>query len=98
MGLSWILYSNKPINYEIKEMDTYWLNEFPWYNTTICYKLHVTVLEDFIRNTRTYRYNLMCSITAHDRQQHTYVHDTIISGFRDRGQLKMSPSISFSGT
>ena len=29
----------------------------------------------FIRNAITDRYNLMCYITAHDRQQHIYVDD-----------------------
>ena len=38
----------------------------PWYNTSICEKLHGNVFEGFIRNARTYRYNIMCSIDAHE--------------------------------
>ena len=34
------------------------------------------MFDGFIRNARSDRYNLMCSITAHDRQQSTYVDDT----------------------
>ena len=40
-----------------------------WYNTSICKKLHGTVFEEFIRNARNDRYNLMCSIDAHEKQQ-----------------------------
>ena len=39
----------------------------PWYNTSICKKIHKNVFEEFIRNTRTDRYNLMCSIEAHGK-------------------------------
>ena len=31
-----------------KENNPDWLNKVPWYNTTICSKLHGTVFEDFI--------------------------------------------------
>ena len=40
-----------------------------WYNTSICKKLHGTVFEEYIRNARNDRYNLMCSIDAHVKQQ-----------------------------
>ena len=39
----------------------------PCYNTYICKKLHGKVFEVFIRNARTYRYNIMCSIDAHEK-------------------------------
>ena len=39
----------------------------PWYNTYICRKLHGTVFEEFIRNARTDRYNLVCYIDAHEK-------------------------------
>ena len=38
----------------------------PWYNTYICKILHGNVFERFIINARTDRYNIMCSIDAHD--------------------------------
>ena len=39
----------------------------PWYNTSICKKLHGNVFEGFIINARTYIYNIMCSIDAHGK-------------------------------
>ena len=38
-----------------------------WYNTSICKKLHGKLFEEFIRNVRTERYNLMCSIDANEK-------------------------------
>ena len=37
----------------------------PWYNTSICKKLHGKVFEEFMRNSITDRYNLICYIDAH---------------------------------
>ena len=39
----------------------------PWYNTSICNKFHGNVFEEFIRNARTDRYNIMCYIDAHGK-------------------------------
>ena len=47
----------------------YWITGGFWYNTSICKKLHGTVLEEYIRNSRTDIYNLMCSINSHEKQQ-----------------------------
>ena len=47
--------------------NTDWMTGGPWYNTYICKKLHGTMLEEFIRNARTNRYNIMCSIGAHEK-------------------------------
>ena len=64
------------MKYDIKENNYLdWLNKGPRYNTAICSKLHGTVFDDFIRNDRTDRYNIMCSIPAHDKQQPTCVDD-----------------------
>ena len=71
--LSWMIYSNKQIRYEIEENNTDWLNKGPWYNTTICSKFHETLFEDFIMNYRTDRYNIMCSINSRYRKQSTYI-------------------------
>ena len=35
----------------------------------ICSKLYGTTFEDFIKQSRTDRYNIMCSLVAHDRLQ-----------------------------
>ena len=75
VGLSWIISSNKQMEYYIKENNHDWLNKCPWYNTEIYSKLHVTVFEYYIRNDRTDRYNIMCSITAHDKLIPTYIDD-----------------------
>ena len=42
VGISWIISSNKEINYEIKTESNHldWLNKGPWYNRNICSKLH----------------------------------------------------------
>ena len=37
-----------------------------WYNTSICNKSHENMFEGFIRNARTGRYNIMCSINEHE--------------------------------
>ena len=39
----------------------------PWYNTSICNKLHGKVFDGFIRNEGTEKYNIMCSIDAHEK-------------------------------
>ena len=49
-----------------------WLNKGPWYNTSICFKLHGSRFEDFITHARTDRYDLMCSLVDHDRLQLYY--------------------------
>ena len=45
------------------------LNKGPWYNKSICLQLHGSMFEDFITHTGTGRYNLMCSLLAHDKMQ-----------------------------
>ena len=74
--LSWIISSIKQMKYDIKENHlTDWLNKVPWYNTSICYKWHGAVFDDFIINDKTDRCNIMCSITANDKVQPTYFDD-----------------------
>ena len=68
------------MKYETEENNPGWLNKGPWYNKSICYNMHGIIFECFIRNSRTYRYNLMCYITAHDRQQPIYVDDISSAG------------------
>ena len=48
------------------------LNKGPWYNKNICSKSHGIKFEDFITQARTYRYNIMCYLVAHDRLQTNY--------------------------
>ena len=48
------------------------MNKGPRYNKNICSKLHGIKFEDFITQARTDRYNLMCSLVAHDRLEPDY--------------------------
>ena len=61
-----------------------------WYNTYICKKLHGNVFEGFIINERNDRYNIMCSIDAHE-EEHQYSCD---DGSRGGGCLLQSNSIT----
>ena len=68
VGKSWIIRSNQEMEYEMNETNhQYWLNKGPWYNTYLCLKLHGSRFDDFITQARTDRYNIMCSLVAHDR-------------------------------
>ena len=54
VDMSWIICSNEEMLYEIvKSNHTNFLNKGPWYNTAICSRLHVNLLEDFIIYSRT---------------------------------------------
>ena len=71
------------MKYEIdKNNHQDWLNKGPWYNTSICLKLHGSVLEDFITHARTEIYNLVCSLVAHDKMQKNYEDDESSLGYR----------------
>ena len=64
-GMSWMISSNQETEYGMNENNNqYWLNKGPWYNKSICSKLHGSRFEDFITQARTDRYNLMCSLVA----------------------------------
>ena len=82
VGLSWIFSSNPQMKYSSEDNNTDWLNKSTWYNPSICSKLHGSMFEDYIISARTYRYNNMCSITAHDILIPTYVDDAISGGGR----------------
>ena len=60
-----------------------WLNNGPWYNTYISSKLRRRRFEDFITQTRTYRYNLMCSLVVHDKLEIDYKKDESSIGDRE---------------
>ena len=40
----------------------------PWYNTSICKKLHGRLFEGIIINTKIERYNIMCYIDAYEKE------------------------------
>ena len=67
VGMSWVIIFNKEMKYEIDENNHQdRLNKGPWYNKSICLKLHGSMFEDFITHARTDRYILMCSLATHD--------------------------------
>ena len=71
VGMSWIIISKKEMEYDnftnSKKLD--WFDTGPWHNKNICSKLYGTTFEGFITQSRTDRYNIMCSLVAHDRMQ-----------------------------
>ena len=58
------------LKYDMEKQNSEWMTVGTWYNTSICKELHGNVLEGFIRNAITERYNIMCSIDAHDKLIH----------------------------
>ena len=54
-----------------------WLNKSPCYNTAICLSLRVSLFEDFKTHALSDRYNLMCSLVAHDKIKPVYEDDKI---------------------
>ena len=59
----------------MEKQNSEWMTGGPWYNTSICNKLDGKVFEGFIRNTRTNRYNIMCSIDAHEKSHQSSCDD-----------------------
>ena len=58
--------THEQLKYDTTKNDPNFMTDSPWYNTSICKKLHGKVFEEFIRNARTDRYNLMCYIDEHE--------------------------------
>ena len=82
VGMSWIISSNKEMDYDkyTNSNNLDWFDTGPWYNKNICSKLHGIKFEDFIKQARTDRYNIMCSLVAHDRLQDDYKDNEISIG------------------
>ena len=84
VGMSWIISSNREMEYEINETNHQdWLNKGPWYNTSIYLKLHGSRFEDFITQARTDQNNIMCYLVAHNRLQLDYKYDWINIVYRE---------------
>ena len=73
-GILWIIETHEHLQYDIDKHNSEWISGGPWYNPSICKKLHGNVSEGFIRNTRTDRYNIMCYIDADEQ----FIHQNII--------------------
>ena len=67
VGMSWIIETHEKLQYDTYKHNSEWITGATWYNTSIYKKLHGKVFEGFIINTRTDRYNIMCSIDAHEK-------------------------------
>ena len=69
------------MKYDIDENNhQYWFNKGTWYNTPVCLKLHGSIFEDFITHAKIDRYNIMCSLVAHDKMQTNCEYDDISTG------------------
>ena len=64
----WIIENYEELKYDMGIQNSDWLKGSPWYNTSICKKLHGGLFEGFIINARTGRYNIMCFIYAYERE------------------------------
>ena len=65
VGMLWIIETSEQLQYYMDKHNPEWMTGGPWYNTSICKKVHGNVFEVFIRNARTKTYSIMCSIDAH---------------------------------
>ena len=73
MWVPCIISSNEKMKYEINESNYQdWFNKGPWYNTDICSRFLRSLFEYFIIHARTYRYNIMCSLFAHNQKLLAY--------------------------
>ena len=68
VGMLWIIETHEQIKYDMDKHNSELMKGDPWNNTYICKKLHGKVFDEFVRNTRTDRYNIMCSINAHEKE------------------------------
>ena len=67
VGMLWIIETHEQLKNYMDKHNSEWMAGGPWYNTSICKKLHGKVFKGFIRNARTERYNIMCSIDTHEK-------------------------------
>ena len=65
VGMLWIIETHEKLQYYMDKHNSEWMIVSHWYNTYICKKSHGKLFEGYIRNARTDRYNIMCSIDAH---------------------------------
>ena len=80
IGILWIVETHEQLQYNLDKNNYEWMTGGTWYNTSICKKLYGNVLEGFIINAKTDRYNIMCSIDAHRKYQQSSCNDDSSSG------------------
>ena len=74
-----------------------WLNKGPSYNTSICLRLHGSRFEDFITHAITDRYNLICSLVAHDKMQPNHEDDESSLGYGSITKYKTKKELTALG-
>ena len=79
IGMSWIICSKKVMDYDnfTNSKKLGWFDTGPWHNKNICSKLYGNTFEGIITQARTDRYNIMCSLVAHDMMQDNKQDDEI---------------------
>ena len=84
VGMSWMISSKKEMDCEnfSKHDNVGWFETGPWHNKNICSKLYGTTFGGFIKQSRSDRYNIMCSLVAHDRLQENEQDDESSLGYR----------------
>ena len=55
VGMSWIIETNKHLEYDIDKHNPDCITSGPWYNTYVCKKIHETMFENSIINAITDR-------------------------------------------
>ena len=78
--MSCTIYSNNQLEYDMDKHILNWITRGPLYNTSICKKVHGKMFEEFIRNSRTDRYNFKCYIDAHEKNNPAVNDDGSIGG------------------
>ena len=68
VDMSCIIETSQRLEYDIDKHNPYWITYGPLYNKFIFTKLYGTVFEKYIRDARTDRYNIMCSIYECDKK------------------------------
>ena len=67
VGMLWIIETHEQLKYDMNKNHSDWMIGGPWYKKPICKKLYGNMFEEFIINTKSDRYNIMCSIDAHEK-------------------------------
>ena len=62
-----IIETHEQLQYDMDKQNSECMTGGPWYNKYICKTLHGKLFDVFIRNARTDRYNIMCSIDAYEK-------------------------------
>ena len=67
IGLFWIIQSNKNLSFDFQKHCPSWTLNGPWHNNNICTRVYSLVFKNYFTTTKRDKYNLMCSIEAHEK-------------------------------